>query len=369
MSADEARKGKRAGWLNALNKAHFSHKDREYTSENIALLLRAAVPVGEALESLRTTTKNKALKEALAIMQTDIEAGKGLADAMEDSGLANGQTLALVRLGEQSGHLVDNLELAAKQEEKRHMFAAKVRSALIYPSFVLGMTIIVGLSVSWLLLPKLALTFEQLHIELPLITKVMIGFGLFLKSYGIIAVPLAFLACAALWYTLFIAPKTRHLGLRLLYHIPGIGRLMKEVEIAQFGYLLGTLLEAGLSVTQSMQLLASASIGPRYRDFYTYMAQSLNDGLSFRECLAKYPDSLALLPGAVQQMIIAGERSGALPEVFQTAGRTYEQKADVTTQNLQSIMEPVLLVIVWLGVMAVAIGIIVPIYSLVGGLE
>jgi general secretion pathway protein F len=355
--------------LNNLNKVHFSYKDREYASENIALLLRAAVPIGEALESLCTTSSSKSLRDALTTMQTDIEAGRSLADAMEHSGLANGQTLALVRLGEQSGHLVDNLELAAKQEEKRRMFKAKVRSALIYPSFVLGLTLIVGLGVSWLLLPKLAETFKQLHIDLPLISRVMIDFGLFLKNYGFIAVPLCLVALVALWYVLFIAPRTRHIGLTMLYYVPGIGRLLKEVEIAQFGYLSGTLLEAGLSITQTMRLQADASTSPRYRHFYEYLVTALDDGYSLRECLSRYPKSPKLLPPAVQQMIIAGERSGSLPEVFKTFGKTYEQKADITTQNLQSIMEPVLLVIVWIGVMLVAVGIIVPIYSLVGGLS
>jgi type II secretory pathway component PulF len=272
-------------------------------------------------------------------------------------------------LGEQSGHLVDNLELAAKQEEKRRMFKAKVRSALIYPTFVLSLTLLVGLGVSWLLLPKLAITFDQLHVKLPLISKVMINFGLFLKDYGYIAVPLAIIVCIAIWYILFVAPHTKHIGLRMLYHMPGIGRLMKEVEIAQFGYLLGTLLDAGLSVTQAMRLLSEASIGPQYRKFYGYLVDALDDGYSFRECLSKYPHSLSLLPPAVQQMMIAGERSGSLPEVFQTFGRTYEQKADITAQNLQAIMEPILLVIVWIGVMFVAVGIVVPIYSLVGGLD
>lgn len=362
-------KPKSDGWFAALRKARFSYKDREYASENIALLLRAAVPVGEALESLRTTATNKALREALTTMQSDIEDGRSLANAMEHSGLASGQTLALVRLGEQSGHLVDNLELAAKQEEKRRMFKAKVRSALIYPTFVLSLTLLVGLGVSWLLLPKLAVTFEQLHVKLPLISKVMIGFGLFLKDYGYIAVPLAIALCMVIWYILFVAPRTKHIGLRMLYHMPGIGRLMKEVEIAQFGYLLGTLLDAGLSVTQAMRLLSEASIGPQYRKFYSYLVDALDDGYSFRECLSKYPHSLSLLPPAVQQMMIAGERSGSLPEVFQTFGRTYEQKADITAQNLQAIMEPILLVIVWIGVMFVAVGIVVPIYSLVGGLD
>jgi type IV pilus assembly protein PilC len=330
--------------------------------------LKSAVPVGDALDSLAMSTKNPAMKKALAQMNVDIEAGYSLANALERGGLASGQTLALIRLGEASGHLVENLQLAAEQEEKQHLFRAKVRSALIYPSFVLSLTAIVGLGVAWFLLPKLADTFTQLQVKLPFVSRVMIQFGIFLKAHGIIAVPLFFLAIFVIGYILFAAPKTKMIGRRLLFAIPGIGRLLREVEIAQFGYLLGTLLDAGLSVTQAARLMAEASSAPQYRKFYSYLAQSLEDGYSFKDSLRQYKQSGTLLPPAVQQMLIAGERSGSLPEVLKTVGRTYAQKSDVTTANLEVIIEPILLVVVWLGVMLVAVAVIVPIYSLVGGL-
>lgn len=345
-------------------------KEREYFTENLTLLLKAAVPIGEALDSLMNTARNARMRKALLQMQTDIEAGYSLSAALERSGVMSGQTLALTRLGEASGHLVENLQLAAQQEEKRQTFRSKVRSALIYPSFVLSLTVVVGLGVAWFLLPKLAGTFSQLHVKLPFISRVMIEFGLFLKAHGIVAVPLFFIVCFMIGYVLFAAPRTKAIGIQLLFKVPGIGRLMHEVEIAQFGYLLGTLLNAGLSVTQSLSLLADASTAPQYQQLYRHLGQALDEGYSFKDSLQRYPKkSTKLLPNAIQQMIAAGERSGSLPEVLLTIGRTYEQKADNTTANLEAIIEPILLVIVWLGVMLVAVAVIVPVYSLIGGLN
>lgn len=348
---------------------HIPFKEREYFSENLALLLKSAVPIGQALDSLVKTTKNTAMKKTLANMQADIEAGYSLANALERSNVVSNQTLALVRLGEQSGRLIENLQLAAQQEEKRHAFRSKVRSALIYPSFVISLTVIVGLGVSWFLLPRLSETFTQLNVSLPLISQIMIQFGKFLQAYGYIAVPAFILGCALLGYILFGFKATKGIGQRILFKTPGIGRLMKEVEIAQFGYLLGTLLDAGLPITEAIRLLARASNATRYQHFYDYLAKALGDGYSFRESLEKYKKSSKLLPPAVQQMVIAGERSGSLSEVLSTVGRTYEQKADTTTENLEAIIEPILLIIVWIGVMLVAVAIIVPTYSLVGGLN
>lgn len=344
-------------------------KERGYFTENLTLLLKSAVPIGEALESLKTTADSKRMQKSLQRMMADIESGYSLSKTLERSKAVSGQTLALVRLGESSGRLVDNLQLAAQQEEKRHMFRSKIRSAMIYPSFVLGMTVIVGLGIAWLLLPRLADTFSQLHVKLPLISRIMIDFGTFLKAHGAVAVPLFLCGTLLVAYILFAAPRTKSIGRRLLLKLPGIGRLLREVEIAQFGYLLGTLLNAGLSITQSLNLLAEASQVTQYSRFYRSLAESLDSGFSFKDSLAAYNGSRKLLPPAIQQMIIAGERSGSLPEVLLIIGRTYEQKSDITTSNLEAIIEPILLVVVWIGVMLVAVAVIVPIYSLVGGLQ
>lgn len=344
-------------------------KEREYFTENLGLLLKSAVPIGEALTSLGETVKTHAFKKALKVMQGDIEAGYSLADALERSGVMGRQSLALVRLGEASGNLVENLEIAAQQEAKRHVFVSKVRSAFIYPAFVITLTIVVGLGVAWFLLPRLAETFAQLHVTLPPISEAMIGFGLFLKEHGVVAVPTFIGATLLIMYVLFVMPGTNSIGKKIILHTPGIGRLVREVEVAQFGYLLGTLLEAGLPVTQALGLLAKTSTTPDYQRLYEHLAESIDNGYTFKESLIRHKRSEKLLPPAMQQMIAAGERSGSLPTVLLTVGRTYEQKSDATTRNLETIIEPILLVVVAGGVMLVAIAVILPIYSLIGGLN
>ena len=346
---------------------HVGHKDREYFTSNLALLLKANVAVGEAFEALKATTKSRRLKAALTQLQQDVDDGLPLWQALERSGIVSQQTLTLVQLGEQSGNLNENLRIAAIQEEKQRAFRSKVRSALIYPTFVISLTVIVGLGVAWFLLPRLAETFSQLRVDLPAISTAMISFGTFLQQNGIWAVPAAAVVVLILLYILFAAPPTKHIGQWLLFHTPGIGRLLHEIEIARFGYLFGTLLQAGLSVTEALRLLARATTARQYQRFYLDLHHMFDEGYSFAEGTERLGHR-QLLPPAVRQMIISGERSGALPETLQNVGAIYEEKANISTQNLQAILEPILLVIVWLGVMGVAVAIIIPIYSLVGGL-
>jgi type IV pilus assembly protein PilC len=343
-------------------------KDREYFSSNLSLLVKAAMPLGDALQSLHDTTSSHTLRKALEQMRRDIDEGMPLWQALERSGAVSRQTLELVRLGEQSGNLTANLLVAAKQEQKQRTFRAKVRSALIYPAFVLSLTVLVGFGVAWFLLPRLAATFTDLGVELPLLSRILIDAGLFLRENGIWFIPSVVFGGMAFCYIMFAAPKTRNIGLLLLFHTPGVGRLLREVEVARFGYLLGAMLQAGLTVTRALQLVHSATTAAQYRELYKYLHDSLDNGFSFGASLPKYKKAGKLMPPSVQQMIIAGERSGALPETLTSIGSIYEEKADTSVRNLEAILEPVLLVIVWLGVMGVAISVIVPIYNLIGGL-
>lgn len=344
-------------------------KDRTYFTANMALLLQAAVPLGEIFASLKETSKSPRFATALDQMQRNVDEGMSLWRALSRSGLMSEQTLALVKLGEESGNLARNMKIAAQQEQKQAALRSKVLSALLYPSFVFGVTLAVGLGVAWFLLPRLAETFSQLNVPLPLVSQIVIGFGSFLGKNGYWLIPLVILLLGAMVYILFVNRRTRSAGSWLLSHLPGISRLLQETEVARFGYLFGTLLQAGLPVTGSLQLLQGATTSPQYVKFYKYLYESFDNGYDLKTSFKKYKDANKILPTTVQQIAIAGERSGSLPEALLNVGTIYEAKADDTTNNLESILEPVLLVIVWLGVLLVAVAVILPIYSLVGGLQ
>lgn len=344
-------------------------KDREYFTSNLALLLKASVPIGDALESLAETTQSAAMKKKLVVMQKLVDEGESLAGALKRSKLVSKQTLTLVELGEESGQLASNLTMAAEQEQKQRVFRSKLRSAMMYPAFVLGMTLIVGLGIAWFLLPKLAETFSQLHAQLPPISKVMIAIGLFLRDNGIWAIPAFFGGIFLLSVTIGSVPALRRLAARTTLHLPGVGRLAKELEVARFGYMMGALLEAGLPVTKALYLLENASSSPRYQKMFHRLAKSIEKGMSFRQAFADEKKSKKLIPASVQQVVIAGENSGSLSETFHLVGQTYDEKVEATTRNFEAIIEPVLLVGVWIGVLLVAVAVILPIYSLIGGLS
>lgn len=348
---------------------HISASEREYLSNNLMLELKAGLGVGDALEAIKDSTKSKRLRDALSQIQRQVDDGSPLWKALEASGILPTSTVALARVGEQSGNLVENLQIAAVQEAKQRTLKANIRAAMLYPSFVIGLTILIGIGVAWFLLPRLSETFTQLNVELPLISKFMLGIGTFLKSNGWWAVPASLAFFMFVLCVFSVVPAAKRLGQRVALHIPGVSRLIHEAELARFGHLAGSLLGAGLSITETFRLLAEATPSPAYRNLYVFLGQQLEQGLSFKESFKNNPHTEQLIPLPVQQIIIAAERSGSLVTSFESMASTYEDRAAITTRNLEAIIEPILLVVVWVGVMGVAVAVILPIYSLVGGLE
>ncbi|PJA94065.1 MAG: hypothetical protein CO132_00005, partial [Candidatus Kerfeldbacteria bacterium CG_4_9_14_3_um_filter_45_8] len=122
-------------------------------------------------------------------------------------------------------------------------------------------------------------------------------------------------------------------------------------------------------IVEAINSLADATALRRYQKFYRYLSTSVNDGSSIRTSLKAYPHLKSYLPSTIQQMMIAGEQSGTLPTTLVRIGKNFETKTETTTKNLSVILEPILLVIVWLGVVFVALAVVLPVYSLIGGLE
>lgn len=344
-------------------------RELDYFVENVSMLVAAGMPVASAFHSVGKETRSRRMRRMIEGMETDIEAGEPLWKALERSQLFKEHIVSLVRIGEETGRLVENLKVIAIEERKDRAFRSRVRSAILYPAFVLLVMIVVGIGIAWFILPKLALVFSQLRIDLPFVTRLLIGAGTFLGAHGNIVVPAAVSALFFVFFFLFVFPKTKMLGQYCLFFLPGVKNIIREVETARFGFLLGMLLEAGLPVVRAIDSLSSATGNAPYRRFYRHLCDSIEEGNSFEKSFLSARRGYRFIETPIQQLIVAGERSGNLPETLKRIGETFEAKAESTTKNLTVMLEPVLLVIVWLGVVAVALAVILPIYSLVGGLN
>ncbi len=346
-----------------------SGKEKDNFVENFAMLVSAGMDILSALDAIKTSIRSKPLKQVVEGMQADIEGGSPIWRALDKSQLLPPHINALIKIGEEAGTLSHNLNVIVEQQRKEKSFRSKMRSAMMYPLFVLGLALVVGLGIAWFILPRLTSIFTGLNIPLPLITRGLMALGIFLGEWGAVVIPLFLVCLFAVLYFLFVFPATKFIGQAVLFHLPGVGRLLQEVEIGRFGYILGTLLEAGLPVTAALIAIRDATVFRSFKYLYNFIHDRVEEGHSFQNSFRLFPKANKLFPPAIQQLIGAGEQSGKLAGTLLNIGLVYEAKTELTTKNLTVILEPLLLVTVWLGVVAVALSVILPIYSLIGGLN
>ncbi|MES2622975.1 MAG: type II secretion system F family protein [Patescibacteria group bacterium] len=340
------------------------HNESNFFIQNLSVLIGAGMSVSDALASVYEEVRGMRMRSALREIMASVEEGLSLSDAIEKTHIVSPHTLALIKLGELSGRLSENLEVTALQNEKEATFRSRIRSALAYSSFVLIISLVVGIGVAWFVLPKISGFFADLNAPLPPITKAIIAVGSFLQTYGYIFIPLFIIVFLAVFYFIFSFPKTKFIGHTLLFHTPVIKHLILETEIARFGFLSGTMIRAGVPLHMVFELLPGTTTFKNYAILYAAMSQRILEGGTFQKIFATLHDSDRLIPLPVRQMIIAAEQSGALSDTLVKIGTMYEAKVDATSRNIPAFLEPALLLFIGGLVGFLAIGILMPIYKL-----
>lgn len=334
--------------------------------ENLSILLSAGMNIDSAVRSIQEETGSRRMRKILSDIADKIENGGSLHAALEQTGVFSQRILSLIRVGEQSGRLTENLEVVVLQNEKETLFQSEVRSSLMYAVIVFTLAIVIGIGTAWFILPNLASFFGELDVELPVITRWLIALGRILGQYGIFIIPLFALFTISAFYFLFSFPKTKFIGHTILFHLPIIRNLIKQVEIARFGYLLGTMLDSGMPIISAIDSLRETTTFKNYQKFYAHLKEKVETGSSLESSFKAYPKINKLFPSSARQMMSAAEKSGKLPEILLRIGKIFEKKTETTARNLPIIIEPVLLIFIGLAVALLALGVIMPIYSLSG---
>jgi len=341
--------------------------ERSMFMENVSLLIASGIDISSSLAAIKKETKSRPMKRIIGEIEADIDAGSAFWRALDHTRIFSAHTISLVKIGEDSGRLEENLKVISIQEEKDREFRSKIKSAMMYPIFVFGLTIVIGVVIAWFILPRLSSVFASMKMDLPWTTQLLISAGKFLQNYGYVFMPLFFTAMGLTIFFVFFFSRTKFIGQNILFSLPGTRKLMQQVELSRFGYMLGTLIGAGININDALQSLIEASGFAPYKNFYKNLLSNIEDGNSFQKSFSYYKGLEKIMPFSVQQMVVNGEQSGFLSEVLLKIGVSYEKKIEDTTKNLTVILEPVLLVLVWLGVVGVAVAVIMPIYSLIGG--
>ena len=343
-----------------------SHQDRLLFTKHLATMMKAGIPISEALETLVDQSRNLYFRKVINQVFEDVKNGKNLATSFgKFPRIFDGFYISLIEVGESSGTLGENLEFLAKQLAKDYSLRKKVQAAFTYPAIVFISTIFLGGFLSLYILPKLVDFFKSFDIELPLSTKILIFFAELMKNYGIVIFAGIFVLILLLRMISQTA-KVKPIWHAIILKLPLMGKLSAYGQLARFCRNLGTLITSGVPITKSLEITANTLSNLHFKNDVISISKSLTKGKNIGETMRKgFPE----FPPLVSRMISVGEKTGKLDETLLYLGDFFEDEVDDISKNLSTILEPALLIIIGLVVGFVAISIISPIYQLTGSIR
>jgi len=338
--------------------------------DTLALLVGSGMGINTSLRTLHKNIQDKALKKTLYSMLVSVESGSSLSQTMDEHNFLPKFLISLIRIGEESGNLADKIRRTVISLDKDRKRKGQLRSALFYPLFVMSLVIILGVGVATFILPRIGQVFSNMNVKLPLMTKILIQVGDFMGTYWYILIPTIFGTLTLIVLILFVFPATSKSGQWLMFHLPVFKDLIQMSEVSRFSYNLAMLLNSGIPITKALFSLAEIHDYYMYKEYTKLIAADIQDGKSFHNSFGvNQKVTNKLFPFAAQEIITAGEESGKLPEVLEQIGERYEEEAEQISKNIALLLEPALLIVVWVGVVFLAVAILLPIYSLVGNFQ
>lgn len=333
--------------------------DKVMFAKHLAVMIKAGMSIDSAIETIKDNSSPLMFK-IMSDVFVEIRKGNSLSSSLKrhpkDFDLL---FVNMVAAGEKGGNLAKNLGLLAIQQQKSYELRKKIKSASIYPSVVI--LAIVGLTavISKFVLPKIINFFSSLNVELPWTTKLLIASANFLTKYWLwILIGMAIIV--VVWNIMLRFGKSRLLLHAFILKIPVLGKLTANMSLALFCKTLASLLNSGITIDQSLQIVSDTMTNEVYRQNTINIYHQVLKGKSLADSLSHKKH----FPNMVSRMTMVGEESGNLSEVLDHLAEFYELEVDNTTKNLSSLLEPVLLVLIGLVVGFVAMSIINPIYDL-----
>ncbi len=355
-------KEEKESFLNKLDvfSNHVNYKDVVLFSRQLSTLVGARVPILQALRILENQLSSKPLIAITKNLIASIEGGESLSLALsKHPAVFSNIYISLVKSGEAAGKVGDSLLYLADQLEKDYDLRSKVKGAMTYPIFVLGALGVVGVLMFKFVLPNLTSVLKEQNAELPFVSRILISFTDFFQVYWwIIILVIAGLIIAVRFYVQ--TEGGRYLWDRVKMHLPVLGYILEKIYLARFSRNMATLVAGGIPIITSLKIISDLINNVIYRDILLDAVNEVTNGRTVSDALAKYHE----FPPLVTQMVKVGEQTAELDTILSKLASFYEKEVDAKISTLSSLMEPIIMIILGLGVGVLVAGVLLPIYNL-----
>ncbi len=335
-------------------------KDVVMFARQLAVMISATVPIVQALRILVKQTDNVNFKIIISEVADEVDGGAKLSATLARYPKVFSQFFVhMIRSGETTGKLDETLNYLADQQEKDYDLVSKIRGAMTYPIFVVSGMVLVGVAMMIFVIPKLTEVIEGSGGELPLSTRLLIWLSNFFVNLWWVLV-LIVIGIAVGWRLYIRSPFGRHQFDVIKMRLPIFGQIFQKIYLVRFSRALSTLVVSGIPVTRSLEIVADVVGNTLYHDLTRSAIKEIEAGNSIATAFVKSDDIPAMLP----QMMIVGEQTGKLDLVLEKLGNFFAKELDNMIANMTSLIEPLILVVMGVGVAVMVMAILLPMYNL-----
>lgn len=326
----------------------------------MAVMIDANVPLVRGLRILSQQTEGEYLKEIITEVGNEVESGQSLSSAMAMfPDTFSDFYVNIIMSGETSGRLSEVMNYVADQKEKDYDLESKIRGAMVYPSFIVTVLLVVGFIIVAFVIPNLAKVLSESGAQLPWITRALLSLSGFISMFWWLIL-LLFFGMVAAWMAFIKTPQGEYIKDSFKISIPVFGKIWRHIYIVRICRSFATLVRGGVPIAQSLSVIRGVVGNMVFEEIIENAIKGVDEGNQISESLASNKN----IPIIVVQMISVGEDSGKLEEVLEKTADFYSREIDNTVRNLSNLIEPIIMIVLGLAVGLFVAAVILPMWQL-----
>ncbi len=354
----ESRGGRLAALVRQKSGREIGGSEFLILNQQFNTLIKAGLPILKALDLLATRASSPKLRPVISQVRDRVREGKSLSEAITETGVFSKVYSTAILAGEKSGNLPGVLDYYIAYQRVSTGVRKKILASLAYPALLITVAIIIVTYLVTVVIPKFALLYRDMNVELPAPTRLLIAITVDYRYFALGAVALMAVAAAGI----FLWSRSEEGGAafdRFKFRLPVIGDTLLKFQVAQFSRTLSTLLTGGTPLVAGLQTASDAITSKLLRSTVDQSTRMVREGESLHGALA----SKGIVPELALDMIEVGESSGALAPMLNSVAEFYEEEVNLRLTALVSLIEPLLLVFMGLLIAFILISLYLPIFS------
>lgn len=331
----------------------------------LSTMLVSGISLSEGILVLQDETQHPLMKKIISDISYSLDQGQQLSAVFEKyPKVFDRLFITLTKAGEISGTLGESFTYLEEELRAEYSLSQNIKGALLYPAVVFIAMFAIAILMFFFILPQIGKVFLSMSLPLPTLTRLLFSFSITLAKYKLFII-LGIVGGLIGLFLFLKSAKGKKLILALISPFPVVKTLLRQIDLARFTRIFSTLIKSAVPITEALEISLSSLSWATYRNMATELTEDITKGKNLSDALKKHKE----FPGILTQMISTGEKSGTLDKTLGDLAKFYEQEIEESVKNATQLLEPMLMLIVGIGVGAIILSIISPLYSVVGNLQ